>query len=153
MRTVVVTGEPLTIADVVDVARGQARAALGPDVAGRMEVSRRVVTAAVDNADVVYGVTTGFGALADTTVDRAALDRMQLSLVRSHAAGVGDPLPDEHVRALLVLRARTRRGSLPRCRTTTSARCGCCARARWPPVPPVCGWTCHNGCSTCSTAG
>src|SRR3954470_2952768 len=107
MRTVVVTGEPLSIADVVDVARGQARAALGPGVATRMEVSRRVVAAAVENDEVVYGVTTGFGALADTTVGPEALDQMQLSLVRSHAAGVGAPLPDEHVRALLLLRART----------------------------------------------
>src|SRR3954464_11018100 len=107
MRTVVVTGEPLSIDDVVDVARGQARAVLGPDVAPQMEASRRVVAAAVENNEVVYGVTTGFGALADTTVGREALDQMQLSLVRSHAAGVGDPLPDEHVRALLLLRART----------------------------------------------
>src|SRR3954471_12978762 len=72
-----------------------------------MEPSRRVVAAAVDNDEVVYGVTTGFGALADTTVGPEALHQMQLSLVRSHAAGVGDPLPDEHVRALLLLRART----------------------------------------------
>jgi histidine ammonia-lyase len=63
--------------------------------------------AAVESNDVVYGVTTGFGALADTTVGREALEQMQLSLVRSHAAGVGDPLPDEYVRALLLLRART----------------------------------------------
>src|SRR3954469_21888704 len=107
MRTVVVTGEPLSIDDVVDVARGQARATLGPDVGARMEASRRVVTAAVESSDVVYGVTTGFGALADTTVGRDGLDQMQLPLVRSHAAGVGPPLPDEHVRGLLLLRART----------------------------------------------
>src|SRR3954470_16433023 len=107
MRTVVVTGAALSIDDVVDVARGQARAALGPDVAAQMGASRRVGTAAVDNDEVVYGVTTGFGALADTTVGSEALDQMQLALVRSHAAGVGNPLPDEHVRALLLLRART----------------------------------------------
>ena len=107
MRTVVVTGEPLTVDDVVDVARGQARAVLGPDVEARMAPSLRVVAAAVESNDVVYGVTTGFGALADTSVGREALDQMQLSLVRSHAAGVGAPLPDEHVRALLLLRART----------------------------------------------
>jgi histidine ammonia-lyase len=107
MRTVVVTGEPLTVEDVVDVARGQARALLGPDVGARMEESRRVVTTAVESDNVVYGVTTGFGALADTSVGHDALNQMQVALVRSHAAGVGDPLPDEHVRALLLLRART----------------------------------------------
>ncbi len=107
MRTVVVTGDALTVEDVVDVARGDARAELGPDVAARMERSRRVVTDAVEQDKVMYGVTTGFGALADTHVGRDDLERMQLALVRSHAAGVGTPLPDDAVRGLLLLRART----------------------------------------------
>ncbi|MDX6285349.1 MAG: histidine ammonia-lyase [Frankiales bacterium] len=107
MRTVVVTGDPLTVEDVVDVARGDANAVLSDDVAARMEPSRRVVAQAVDGDAVVYGVTTGFGALADTSVGSEQLAQMQLSLIRSHAAAVGDPLPDEHVRGLLLLRART----------------------------------------------
>jgi histidine ammonia-lyase len=107
MRTVIVTGDALTVEDVVDVARGQARAELGPDVAARMERSRRVVTDAVEQDRVMYGVTTGFGALADTHIGRDDLERMQLALVRSHAAGVGTPLPDDAVRGLLLLRART----------------------------------------------
>ncbi|MFL6136855.1 MAG: histidine ammonia-lyase [Frankiaceae bacterium] len=107
MRDVVVTGDPLTIDDVVDVARGEARAVLADSVAARMEPTRRVVTDAVERADVVYGVTTGFGALADTTVGGADLERMQVALLRSHAAAVGDPMPDAFVRALLLLRART----------------------------------------------
>ena len=107
MRTVVVTGDALTVEDVVDVARGRARAELGPEVAARMERSRRVVTDAVEQDKVMYGVTTGFGALADTHVGRDDLERMQLALVRSHSAGVGTPLPDDAVRGLLLLRART----------------------------------------------
>ncbi len=107
MRTVVVTGDALTVEDVVDVARGRARAELGPDVTDRMERSRRVVTDAVEQDKVMYGVTTGFGALADTHVGRDDLERMQLALVRSHSAGVGTPLPDDAVRGLLLLRART----------------------------------------------
>ncbi len=107
MRTVTVTGDALALADLVAVARADARAELGPDVAHRMERSRRVVADAVDEDRVMYGVTTGFGALADTHVGRADLERMQLALVRSHSAGVGDPLPDDVVRALLLLRART----------------------------------------------
>src|SRR5581483_8459394 len=86
MRTLVVTGGPLTVADVVDVAHGQARAELAADVAERMERSRAVVAAAVDRQDVVYGVTTGFGALADTVVTGPDLLQMQHALVRSHAA-------------------------------------------------------------------
>lgn len=107
MRTVTVTGDGLSIDDVVAVARGRARATLGPDVAARMERSRQVVVDAVEADRVMYGITTGFGALADTHIGRADLERMQLALVRSHAAAVGDPLPDAVVRALLLLRART----------------------------------------------
>ncbi|MGZ4591412.1 MAG: histidine ammonia-lyase [Actinomycetes bacterium] len=107
MRTVTVTGDALTLDDLVAVARGEARAQLGPAVEQRMERSRRVVADAVEQDRVMYGVTTGFGALADTHVGRADLERMQLALVRSHSAGVGEPLPDHVVRGLLLLRART----------------------------------------------
>ena len=102
-----VTGDPLTVDDVVDVARGQARAELGPDVPARMSASRQVVEDAVARGDVVYGVTTGFGALADTSVAADDLATMQAALLRSHAAGVGSPLPGETVRGMLLLRART----------------------------------------------
>ncbi|MGB9378419.1 MAG: histidine ammonia-lyase, partial [Mycobacteriales bacterium] len=84
-----------------------ARAELGPDVAARMEASRRAVADAVEQHAVVYGVTTGFGALADTSVAGADLVRMQYALLRSHAAGIGESLTDDAVRALLLLRART----------------------------------------------
>ncbi|MCA1825023.1 MAG: histidine ammonia-lyase [Frankia sp.] len=107
MRTVVVTGDPLAVDDVVDIARGAARAELGPDVATRMEPSRHIVEQSVARHDVVYGVTTGFGALADTSVAPDDLRAMQRALLLSHAAGVGKPLDDETVRALLLLRART----------------------------------------------
>jgi histidine ammonia-lyase len=107
MREVVVTGDALTVDDVVDVANGTARAVLGDGVTARLEPTRRVVAEAVERADVVYGVTTGFGALADTTVAGDDLERMQVALLRSHAAGVGHPMPDDFVRALLLLRART----------------------------------------------
>ena len=107
MRTVTVTGEALALEDLVAVARGQARAELAPSVEARMASSRHVVADAVEKDKVMYGVTTGFGALADTHVGRADLERMQLALLRSHSAGVGDPLPDDVVRGLLLLRART----------------------------------------------
>ncbi len=107
MRILVVTGDALTIDDLVDVARERAGVELGPHVEERMEPSRRVVAEAVQRKAVVYGVTTGFGALADTSVDGDDLVAMQHSLLRSHAAGVGAPLADDVVRALLLLRART----------------------------------------------
>src|SRR4051794_18998774 len=107
MRTVTVTGDALALDDLVAVARGEADAVMGQGVADRMAPSRAVVADAVERDKVMYGVTTGFGALADTHVGRDDLERMQLALVRSHSAGVGEPLPDDAVRGLLLLRART----------------------------------------------
>ncbi len=122
MRTVVVTGDALTVEDVVSVARGGARAVLGPDVPARMEPSRRLVADAVEQGQVMYGITTGFGALADTRIPRQDLARMQLALVRSHAAGVGRPLADDVVRGLLLLRARTLTAGLSGVRVDLPAR-------------------------------
>jgi len=107
MRTVIVTGDPLTVQDVVDVARGQARAELGPGVPDRMEASRGIVAAAIGGGAPVYGVNTGFGALADTPVGERDLTRLQGAIIRSHAAAAGPPLDDATVRAVLLLRART----------------------------------------------
>jgi histidine ammonia-lyase len=71
----------------------------------RMEASRRVVEELVREGRTVYGVTTGFGDLASVAIDPAQTGELQRNLVRSHAAGVGDPLPAEVVRAMMLLRA------------------------------------------------
>ena len=107
MREVVVDGSALTVDDVVAVAHGQARVTLGADVPKRMETSRSVVVNALRGGAPVYGVNTGFGALADTPVSEADLTTLQGAIVRSHAAAIGAPLDDETVRAVLLLRART----------------------------------------------
>jgi histidine ammonia-lyase len=107
MREIVVDGNALTVDDVVAVAHKQARATLGADVPEKMEISRSVVVRALRGDAPVYGVNTGFGALADTPVGEADLATLQGAIVRSHAAAVGVPLDDEAVRAILLLRART----------------------------------------------
>ena len=107
MREIVVDGSALTVDNVVAVAHGQARARLAADVPRRMEASRSVVVEALSGGAPVYGVNTGFGALADTPVGEADLTALQGAIVRSHAAAVGVPLDDQTVRAILLLRART----------------------------------------------
>src|ERR1700722_3737167 len=107
MREVLVDGSALSIDEVIDVARGQARASLGPDVAARREPSRSVVVRALSGGAPVYGVNTGFGALVDTPIGAADLTALQAAIVRSHAAGAGPPLDEPTVRAMLLLRART----------------------------------------------
>jgi histidine ammonia-lyase len=103
--TVQLTGSDLTLAEVVAVARGGSRVSLAPAAIERMEASRRVVEELVAGGRTVYGVTTGFGDLASETIDPAQTNELQRNLVRSHAAGVGEPLPAEVVRAMMLLRA------------------------------------------------
>jgi histidine ammonia-lyase len=104
---VVVDGRPLAPSQVVAVVEGLAEAVPAPDLDERMAPARRVVEGAVQRGEVVYGVTTGFGALADRRIDPSEAEALQVALLRSHAAGVGDRLPDPLVRAMLLLRART----------------------------------------------
>ena len=107
MKSVVVDGGPLTPDEVADVALGQATARADDLLSERLAPARRVVEDAVDSGDVVYGITTGFGALATTPIGRAQTEALQYNLLRSHATGVGQPVSDEIVRAMLLLRART----------------------------------------------
>jgi histidine ammonia-lyase len=104
---VVLTGSGLTLADVEAVARLGGTATLDADARTRMQRSRDVVERLAAEGAVVYGVTTGFGALADQSIASEDAARLQENLLVSHAAGVGDPLPREVVRAMLLLRANT----------------------------------------------
>jgi histidine ammonia-lyase len=99
------TGRDLTVAQVAAVARQGARVALAEEARRRMEASRSVIERVVAAGQTVYGVTTGFGDLADVRIDPGQTADLQRNLVRSHAAGVGPALPTEVVRAMLVLRA------------------------------------------------
>ena len=101
------SGRDLTIDNVIEVARGRRTVELEPAAARRMAESRAVIERLVADGATVYGVTTGFGDLADVRIEPSQTAELQRNLVRSHAAGVGDPLPDEVVRAMLLLRANT----------------------------------------------
>jgi histidine ammonia-lyase len=104
---IVLTGASLTVGDVERVAREGAEVALDADARRRMQEARDVVERLVAAGEVVYGVTTGFGALASTFIDPADTALLQENLLMSHAVGVGEPLPDDVVRAMLLLRANT----------------------------------------------
>ncbi|MFL5775646.1 MAG: aromatic amino acid lyase, partial [Chloroflexota bacterium] len=106
-ETIVLTGADLTVADVEAVARKGARVTLDDAARGRMQAARDVVERLVADGEIVYGVTTGFGALATRFIAPEDAARLQENLLKSHAAGVGAPLPREVVRAMLLLRANT----------------------------------------------
>jgi len=104
---VVVDGSPLTIEDVVAVATGETSAVPGNDLDERMEPARALVERVVANDETVYGITTGFGALANTRIHGDEATDLQYDLLRSHAAGVGAYVDRATVRAMLLCRART----------------------------------------------
>jgi histidine ammonia-lyase len=98
-------GSRLTIADLEAVARDGRAVALAPAAREAVARSRAVVDAAVAKGAVVYGVNTGFGNFADVVIPPDKLRLLQLNLVRSHAAGVGELLDEAETRALMLLRA------------------------------------------------
>ena len=107
MTDIVITIGPLAADDVIAVAHGGTTVRLDESAASGMQGARDVVGAAVAGDKAVYGVNTGFGALAGHRIDAADAADLQVKLLRSHAVGVGNPLPSHMVRAMLVLRART----------------------------------------------
>ncbi|MGH9035750.1 MAG: aromatic amino acid lyase, partial [Acidimicrobiia bacterium] len=107
MREIILDGSPLSVGDVVAVARGTAEVAVAPTVAGRMAPARAVVDRIVAEGATVYGITTGFGALASVRVSPNEARQLQYSLVMSHAAGMGPAVEPDVVRAMMLLRART----------------------------------------------
>jgi histidine ammonia-lyase len=99
--------EGLRVEDVVAVARHRAPVVITEEAVAALERSRAVVDRLAASQRPVYGVSTGFGALATVFIPPGRRDRLQQSLVRSHAAGSGPPVEDEVVRAMAVLRLRT----------------------------------------------
>lgn len=104
--TIALSGPGVTAADVVRVARHHTPVALTADAIERMTVSRSIVERLAEG-EPVYGISTGFGALATVAIPADKRAALQLALVRSHAAGMGDPVETEVVRAMTFLRART----------------------------------------------
>ncbi len=106
----ILLGEAWTLDELAAIARGEARLVLGPDARARIDRARAIVArlaAAGDGAPNVYGVNTGFGALAETRIAADQIRTLQRNLVRSHACGVGPKLPTPVVRAMMALRAQT----------------------------------------------
>src|SRR5690606_15751299 len=97
----------MTLADVVRVARDGADVAISPAARTQMDESRRYIERLVDEGRTVYGVTTGFGKLATERIAPSDVKALQRNLIVSHAMGVGEPLPTDVVRAMLLLRAQS----------------------------------------------
>ena len=106
-RVIELSGTGLSPDDVVAVARDGAEVSLAPEARAAMEASAAVVAGLADRVEPAYGVSTGFGSLANVTIPVERREDLQRALVRSHAAGMGPPIEREVVRAMMLLRART----------------------------------------------
>jgi histidine ammonia-lyase len=105
MNAITLDGASLSLEAVVSVARDFTSVSISPDAARRALARRALVERAVADGKTIYGVNTGFGKLANVRIPAHQVRDLQRNLVRSHAAGVGNPLPEDVVRAAMLLRA------------------------------------------------
>ena len=104
-NAVTIAGDTLSLEEISDVAFHAAPVQIAEKVHVRMERSRSVIAAVLNSGAVAYGINTGFGKLSDVQIPLDQLASLQLNLVRSHCCGIGEPLQDAEVRAMLLLRA------------------------------------------------
>jgi histidine ammonia-lyase len=139
VNPVLLGDEPLTLETLAEVARAGRPAHPSPAAMEAMARARAVVDAVVaggDAAPAVYGVNTGFGALAEVRISAAQVAELQQNLVRSHAAGVGAPLPRDATRAMMLLRAQVLATGRSGARPEVCVRlCEMLARGVHPVVP------------------
>lgn len=105
MEKVFINGENLTIADVVEVAKGTMIVEIESATRAKMVKCREFVDSVLDDDKPVYGINTGFGMLSDVRIAHENLEELQINLIRSHAIGVGTPYDKETVRSIMLLRA------------------------------------------------
>ncbi len=98
-------GQPLSLEQIGQVAGGSMDAAIAPAARQRIAASQAVVERIVASNETAYGINTGFGKMSDVRIGPGDLQQLQRNLVRSHASGLGEPLEEAEVRAMLLLRA------------------------------------------------
>lgn len=105
MKQVTLDGASLNLDDLIAIGERRATVTLADEARERVAAGRAVVDKIVDEHRVVYGVTTGFGQFADVVIPKDKVEELQVNLIRSHAAGVGDPFPETTARMIMALRA------------------------------------------------
>src|SRR6202050_4882319 len=105
MERIQIDGQNLTLDQLYSIALGGAEVELAQPAREHMNASRAVVERLIESNAAVYGVNTGFGKMASVRISREQIRTLQTNLVRSHACGVGTPLSEPEVRAMLALRA------------------------------------------------
>ena len=104
MGHLLIDGEHLTLEDVVNVSRNNYSVELSEQAVKKVKKSRDYVDSLVEKEAVVYGITTGFGKFSDVFISKEDTTALQRNLIVSHACSMGEPLPEETVRAMMLLR-------------------------------------------------
>ena len=104
MKKVIINNEELSIQDVINVARNNYVVELGEEAKIKILESRKLVDKLVEEGKISYGITTGFGKFSDIAISKEDSKQLQKNLIISHACGVGNPLPQDAVRAIMLLR-------------------------------------------------
>ncbi|PKK91607.1 MAG: histidine ammonia-lyase [Candidatus Wallbacteria bacterium HGW-Wallbacteria-1] len=104
MTTLFLDGCTLTIENFMEAVCGERQIAIDPRALDGVNASRRTVEDIVESQKVVYGINTGFGSLANTTIPGHSIESLQHNLIMSHAVAVGEPYPDDLVRGAMILR-------------------------------------------------
>lgn len=105
MRKVIIDGNSLTLEDFVKVARCRVEVGLSEEAIAKVNKARGLVDKFVEEDKVVYGITTGFGKFSDVVITGEETKTLQRNLIISHSCGVGNPLDEEIVRGVMLLRA------------------------------------------------
>ena len=105
MDSLILDGQRLSLAEIETVSLAGRRVEIAPHARARMTASRATIERILDAGQTVYGVNTGFGKLSEVRIPHESLAQLQTNLVRSHSAGVGNPLSEAESRAMLLLRA------------------------------------------------
>ncbi|MGC2160539.1 MAG: histidine ammonia-lyase [Silvibacterium sp.] len=139
MKTVELDGRSLSLAEIIAVAVEGCAVSIARSAYPRMEASRAVVEGLLARGETAYGINTGFGKLSDVRIAPDELEALQRNLVRSHACGLGEPLPEDEVRAMLLLRANVLAKGLSGVRPIVVETLAAMLQARVHPVVPARG--------------
>ena len=105
MKKIIIDGNSLTLDDLVNVARYNFPVEISKEAVEKVKISRQIVDDIVEAEQISYGITTGFGKFSDVAISKEQSRQLQKNLIMSHSCGVGNPLSEEMVRAMMLLRA------------------------------------------------
>ncbi len=114
--SIIITGNDLTIEDLVKVARDNEEVSLHPDALERISVCRSMIEKKIEAKEIMYGINTGIGEFSEVVLDDQKLEEFQKYLIYNHAAGIGDPAPIEYVRGAMLGRVNVHANGNSGCR-------------------------------------